>query len=69
MTLDMTEGKPLHLLLKFSLPIMAGNLFQQLYNVIDTAIVGKFVGANALAAVGTTGNITFFFTTWIIGLY
>ena len=48
---------------------MAGNLFQQLYNVIDTAIVGKFVGANALAAVGTTGNITFFFTTWIIGLY
>ena len=69
MIIDMTEGKPLHLLLKFSLPIMAGNLFQQLYNVIDTAIVGKLVGANALAAVGTTGNITFFFTTWIIGLY
>lgn len=57
------------LLLRFALPVMAGNLFQQLYNVVDTAIVGKFVGADALAAVGTTGNVVSFFIMWIIGLY
>ena len=57
MIIDMTQGKPMKQLLRFALPIMAGNLFQQLYNVVDTAVVGKFVGADALAAVGTTGTI------------
>ncbi len=69
MTIDMTEGKPRKLLLQFALPLMAGNLFQQLYNVVDTAVVGRFVGSDALAAVGTTGTVMFFFTTWIINLY
>lgn len=67
--IEMTQGKPLKLMFRFALPIMAGNLFQQLYNLVDTAVVGKFVGADALAAVGTTGNILFFFTTWIMGLF
>ena len=69
MIIDMTQGKPMKQLLRFAFPIMAGNLFQQLYNVVDTAVVGKFVGADALAAVGTTGTIMFFFNTWIMGLF
>jgi len=51
-TLQMTQGKPLKLLVRFSLPLMLGNVFQQLYTVVDTAIVGKGVGMDALAALG-----------------
>jgi len=51
--LDMTEGKPLRLMLAFALPLMFGNIFQQLYTVVDTAIVGRGVGMEALAALGT----------------
>lgn len=51
--LNMTEGKPLKLLILFALPLMFGNIFQQLYTVIDTAIVGRGVGMDALAALGT----------------
>lgn len=50
--LDMTQGHPARLLLTFSLPLMAGNVFQQLYTVVDTAIVGQGVGMDALAALG-----------------
>ncbi len=49
---NMTEGSPVKLIFAFSLPLMAGNVFQQLYTVVDTAIVGQFVGVEALAAVG-----------------
>lgn len=49
---NMTKGKPLKLILIFALPLMAGNIFQQLYTVTDTAIVGKALGVNALAALG-----------------
>lgn len=49
---SMTEGSPTKLLFVFALPLMAGNVFQQLYTVVDTAIVGRFVGVEALAAVG-----------------
>ena len=49
---NMTQGKPLKLILIFALPLMAGNIFQQLYTVTDTAIVGKALGVNALAALG-----------------
>ncbi len=49
---SMTEGSPTRLLFAFALPLMAGNVFQQLYTVVDTAIVGQFVGVEALAAVG-----------------
>lgn len=55
MELDMTEGKPLRLILLFSIPILFGNIFQQFYNVMDTAIVGNVLGDDALAAVGATG--------------
>ena len=49
---NMTSGKPAGLILSFALPLMAGNIFQQLYTVVDTMVVGKFLGVNALAALG-----------------
>lgn len=52
-TLNMTTGRPIRLLFSFALPLMFGNIFQQLYTVVDTAIVGQGVGMNALAALGT----------------
>ena len=55
----MTEGKPFSLLLKFVTPIFLGFVFQQFYNMVDTVIVGRFVSAGALAAVGSTGTIMF----------
>ena len=51
-TKHMTDGSPLRLLFLFSLPLMAGNLCQQLYTVVDTAVVGKQLGVDALAALG-----------------
>lgn len=53
---DMTQGRPLNVIFSFALPLLMGNLFNQLYNVVDTAIVGRALGADALAAVGSTGN-------------
>lgn len=57
MVYDMTRGNPLKLILSFSVPMLIGNIFQQVYNFVDAAVVGKFVGAQALAAVGSTGTI------------
>ena len=65
---NMTEGNPITLLLKFSLPMIIGNIFQQLYNMVDSIIVGQFVGPNALAAVGATGSIIFLFFSLAFGL-
>ena len=59
MVKNLTEGKPLKLLFFFALPMVAGNLFQQLYNMVDTAVVGKFVGEDAVAAVGSSFPIVF----------
>ncbi|MCI8573475.1 MAG: MATE family efflux transporter, partial [Oscillibacter sp.] len=59
MTKELTKGNPMRLLLSFGIPVLLGNLFQQLYNVVDTAIVGKTLGGPALAAVGSTGSINF----------
>ncbi len=56
---ELTEGKPMTVILRFTLPLLIGNIFQQLYNMADTIIVGRFVGQNALAAVGSTGTIMF----------
>lgn len=64
---DMTTSKPLLAILKFALPMLLGNIFQQFYNLVDTIIVGKFVGQDALAAVGTTGTSIFFMTALING--
>lgn len=51
---NMTEGKPVSLIVAFALPLMAGNVFQQLYSVVDSMVVGKFLGVNALAALGAS---------------
>ena len=51
---DMTVGTPYKLLLAFAIPLLIGNVFQQLYNMVDSVIVGRFVSANALGAIGTT---------------
>lgn len=61
LVLDMTEGKPLGLILKFAVPMLIGNLFQQVYNLVDSVVVGRLVGADALAAVGASSSITFLF--------
>ena len=53
MTKDMTTGSPMKLVLSFAIPLMFGNLFQQMYSMVDTIIVGRFVGTRALAAVGS----------------
>lgn len=60
-TLNMTEGSPVRLLILFAIPMLVGNIFQQLYNVVDSVIVGRLVGADALAAIGATGSVSFLF--------
>ena len=57
----MTQGNTVKLLLTFSVPMLIGNIFQQLYNLADSVIVGQLIGADALAAIGATASITFFF--------
>ncbi|MFI3172265.1 MAG: MATE family efflux transporter [Eubacteriales bacterium] len=64
----MTEGNILKILIRFSIPILMGNLFQQLYNIADSVIVGKYVGTNGLAAVGAVSAIQFFFLSFCIGM-
>lgn len=54
---DMTAGRPMEKLIQFSLPLLIGNLAQQLYNTVDSIVVGKYIGDTALAAVGTAGPI------------
>lgn len=56
---DMTQGSPTKLILGFFFPLLLGLLFQQLYNMVDTMIVGRFLGVQALAGVGSTGSVTF----------
>lgn len=68
MTKDMTTGSPLKNIVKFCLPLMIGNLFQQFYNMADTIIVGQFVGKNALSAVGSVGPLNFLVIGSVIGL-
>lgn len=65
---DMTKGNPLRLIFLFMIPVFIGNLFQTFYNVVDSIIVGRFLGVNALAAVGTTGTLTFLVIGWVNGM-
>ncbi len=65
---DMTKGDPLSIIIRFTIPLFIGNVFQQLYNMCDTIIVGRFVGQNALAAVGSTGTIMFLILGFCSGL-
>lgn len=64
----MTQGSPIKSMIRFALPILAGGLFQQMYNIVDSAIVGRFVGSFALAAIGSTASLMFFLFTVINGL-
>ena len=64
----MTEGSPFKLLIGFTIPMLIGNLFQQLYNMVDSIVVGQYVGSDALGAVGATGSINFFFFSATFGM-
>lgn len=64
---DMTKGNPLRLILRFAVPLLLGNLLQQFYNIADAAIVGRFLGPDALAAVGSTGSVQFVILGFCIG--
>ena len=65
---DMTTGKPMNKLIQFSLPLLIGNLAQQLYNTVDSIVVGKYIGDTALAAVGTAGPILNLLLVLLIGV-
>lgn len=58
-TMDLTQGRPIKEILIFSLPLVMGILFQQLYSFVDTVMVGRLIGEDALAAVGTTYSLSF----------
>lgn len=60
-SINMTQGNAVKLILTFSVPLLIGNIFQQFYNLADSIIVGKFINADALAAIGATSSITFLF--------
>ena len=67
-TLNLTEGSIFKKLIYFSLPMIAGNLLQQIYNLADTLIVGRYIGSDALASVGSAYTLMVFITSIIIGL-
>ena len=68
MTKDMTSGAPMKLILGFSVPLLFGFLFQQFYNLVDTLIVGRYLGVDALAAVGSTGSLNFLIIGFCMGV-
>ena len=65
---DMTEGNAYKLILLFSLPLLVGNVFQQLYNMVDSIVVGNFIGDKALAAVGTGFPVIFMLSSLFMGV-
>lgn len=67
-TKDMTVGAPMRLILGFSIPLLCGALFQQFYSVVDTVIVGRILGVNALAGVGATGSVNFMIVGFCMGV-
>lgn len=68
MTKDLTQGKPFKLILNFSIPLFFSYLLQQVYNIVDTVIVGKYLGKDALAAVGSTSSVNFLVIGFVIGV-
>lgn len=68
MVRDMTAGNPSKIIFNFTMPIFVGNIFQQLYSMADTVIVGKFVGNEALAAVGACGTLMFLILGFLLGM-
>ncbi len=67
-TIDMTKGSEWKLIVMFAIPVLFSNLFQTLYNIVDSIIVGNLVGKNALAAVSSSGNLIWLFNSFFIGL-
>lgn len=67
MNRDMTKGSPMKTIVGFTIPIFIGNVFQQFYSMVDTVVVGQFVGTGALAAVGSTGTIMFLILGFLMG--
>jgi len=67
-TLNMSTGDPMRLILGFALPLLIGTLFQQFYSMVDTMIVGKMLGVEALAGVGSTGSVNFLVNGFVIGV-
>lgn len=67
-TKNMTEGSPAKLILGFAIPMLMGMLFQQVYSFVDTIIVGRYLGVNALAAVGSTSSINFLIIGFCVGI-
>lgn len=65
---DLTTGSTLKTIISFCIPLIGGAIFQQLYNIVDTMIVGQFVGVDALAAVGSTGSLNFLVIGFVLGL-
>lgn len=68
MTNDMTTGNPRGLMIRFAIPLVIGNIFQQFYTVVDSVVVGRFIGVDALAAVGSTGSVIFFIMGLVMGV-
>ena len=68
MVKDMTVGSPTRLLVGFSVPMIIGNIFKQFYSMVDAIVVGKFVGVDALAAIGATGSFNYLILGFVIGL-
>ncbi|SOY29903.1 Multidrug export protein MepA [Acetatifactor muris] len=68
MTKDMTNGQPMKLILGFSVPLLFGFLFQQFYSLVDTLIVGRYLGVDTLAAVGATGSVNFLVIGFCMGI-
>ena len=66
-TVDMTKGNPLKLLIQFAIPILIGNLFQQIYTLADRIIVGRFVGDTAFSAIGATNALSMMFMSMCMG--
>ena len=67
-TQDMTVGSPIKKLIQFSIPLLLGNLAQQMYNTVDSIVVGRYVGDNALAAVGASGPMLNLLLVLFIGI-
>lgn len=68
MVQDMTKGSPVKMILMFALPMLAGNVFQQLYNIVDSIVVSHGVGVGAFASVGCTSSMNFFIIGFVMGL-
>ena len=68
MVRDMTHGSPMKLIFGFWFPVLLGNLFQQVYNLVDSVIVGRFVGVNAFAGVSATGSLNFLIIGFLLGM-